>query len=170
MIFILIGMPGAGKSSLGRIAAKRLKMKMIDTDRLIERREGMLLHQILEQKGKDGFAIAEEEALMSIREDNVIISTGGSAVYYDRAMNYFKSIGKIIYLYASLPSILERIGDYSKRGIVIPEGQTFEELYRDRCALYERYADAIVDCDGRAYPKLRNRLFQTLKAFIESEH
>ena len=162
-------MPGAGKSSLGRVAAKRLQMKLIDTDRLIEQREGMKLHQILELRGNDGFAIAEEAALMSIYEDNAIISTGGSAVYHQRAMEHLKSIGKVIYLYASLPSVLERIGDYSKRGIVIPEGLTFDDLYRTRCALYERYADAIVDCDGRAYPKFHKRIINTLLAFMQTQ-
>ena len=103
-----------------------------------------------------------------MNEDNVIISTGGSAVYYDAAMEHLKSIGTVLYLYASLPTILQRIGDYSKRGIVIPEGMSFAQLYNERCALYETYADVIVDCDGHAYQKLRQRLANVILTLMEN--
>ena len=167
MTFIFIGMPGSGKSSMGRVAAKKLGLKLIECDRLIEQRAGKKLQQIINEDGLSYFRQLEEETLCSIEAENAIISTGGSAIYYPRAMEHFKNIGIVVYLYASLPCIIERIGDFSRRGVVIEEGQTIEDLYNERCALYEKYADATINCDGRAYSKFHARIEQTLKAFIQ---
>ena len=148
MTFIFIGMPGSGKSSMGRIVAKKLRLKFIECDRLIEARAGKKLQDVINEDGIEHFRKLEEETLCSISEDNAIISTGGSAIYYPAAMEHFKKIGKVIYLYASLPCILERIRDYSRRGIVIPDGMTFEDLYHSRCLLYEKYADIVIEADN----------------------
>ena len=170
MIFILIGMPGAGKSSMGKIVARRLHMRLVDVDRIMESHEGMKLHTFIQERGMDAFCKLEEETLLSMGEENTIISTGGSAIYYPRAMEHFRKIGKVIYLYASLDTIVERIGDFSRRGVVMREGQTIEELYEERCRLYEKYADAIVNCDGNAYPKFHHRIEMTMRAFLENEN
>ncbi len=167
MTFIFIGMPGSGKSNMSRVAARKLKLKQIECDRLIEKRAGKKLQDIINEDGLERFRELEEQTLCSIVEDNAIISTGGSAIYYPRAMEHFKKIGKVIYLYASLPCIIERIGDFSRRGVLIREGQTIEDLYNERCALYEQYADATINCDGREYQKYHNRVEQTLRAFME---
>ena len=84
-------------------------------------------------------------------------------------MEHLKRIGKVVYLYASLESIVERIGDFSRRGIVMQEGQTIAQLYEERTVLYKKYADAIVNCDGHAYVKFHNRLEMTLRALLENE-
>lgn len=167
MTFIFIGMPGSGKSNMSRIACKKLHLKQIECDRLIEARAGKKLQDIINDDGLEYFMKLEEETLCSINAENAIISTGGSAVYYPRAMEHFKSIGRVIYLYASLPCILDRIGDFSRRGVIIPDGQTMEDVYRERCALYEKYADATINCDGREYQKYHRRVEQTLRAFLE---
>lgn len=167
MNFIFIGMPGSGKSSMGKVAAKKLHFKLIECDRLIEQKAGKKLQDIINEDGLQHFRWLEEETLCSIEAENAIISTGGSAIYYPKAMEHFKRIGKVIYLYASLPCIRERIGDFSKRGVVIAQGQTIEDLYRERCVLYEKYADATINCDGSAYAKFHARIEQTLRAFIE---
>ena len=167
MTFIFIGMPGSGKSNMSRAAARKLHLKQIECDRLIEQRAGKKLQAIIDEDGIECFRTLEEETLCSISDDNAIISTGGSAIYYPKAMEHFKQIGKVIYLYASLPCILERIGDFSKRGIVMREGQTMQDLYEERCALYEKYADATINCDGREYQKYHTRVEQTLRAFIQ---
>ena len=170
MTFIFIGMPGSGKSNMSKAAARKLRLKQIECDRLIEMRAGKKLQEIINEHGLEYFRSLEEETLCSIEAENAIISTGGSAVYYPRAMEHFKKIGKVIYLYASLPCIIERIGDFSKRGVVIEEGQTIEDLYRERCALYEQYADATINCDGREYQKYHNRVETTLRAFMEYDY
>ena len=163
MVLILIGMPGCGKSCMGRALARKLKMKNVDADRIIERRAGKKLIDIMNEDGLEAFKRAEEEALLSISGDNLIISTGGSAVYYPKAMEYFKSIGKIIYLHCTYEVIVKRLGDFSKRGVLLKEGQTLADLYEERCKLYEKYADITVDCSGNAYPKYQARVMTAVK-------
>ena len=97
MTFIFIGMPGSGKSSMGRIVAKKLRLKFIECDRLIEARAGKKLQDVINEDGIEHFRKLEEETLCSISDDNAIISTGGSAIYYPAAMDHFKKIGKVIY-------------------------------------------------------------------------
>jgi shikimate kinase len=167
MNIIIIGMPASGKSCMGRTLAKPLKMKYIDTDRIIENKTGRKLQEIINEDGLDAFKRIEEEILCGVEGDNLIISTGGSAVYYERAMERFCSMGVVVYLYTSLETIVKRLGDFSKRGVVIKQGQTFEDLYRERCALYEKYADATINCDGHAYSRFHVRIEQTLRAFID---
>ena len=98
MVFTLIGMPGCGKSCMGRAICKKLGMKNIDSDKLIEQRTGKKLHELIAEYGMDGFKKIEQETLLSIDMDNIILSTGGSAVYYPDVMAHCKKIGKIIYL------------------------------------------------------------------------
>ena len=162
MTVILIGMPGCGKSCMGKTLSKKLKMKVVDADRIIERRDGRKLQQIIDEDGLDAFKTLEEQTLLSINGDNIIISTGGSAIYYPSAMEHFKKIGKIVYLYCSLKTIKARIGDFSKRGVALRPGQTIEDLYNERCSLYEKYADITIDCDGKAFTLYQQRIITAL--------
>ena len=165
MNIILIGMPASGKSCMGRALSKAMRMKNIDTDRVIEQRTGKKLQDIINVDGLDEFKRIEEDILCSIEGKNLIISTGGSAVYYERAMEHFRRIGVVIYLYASLTTIVKRLGDFSKRGIALRDGQTIEDLYNERCELYEKYAHITIDCDGNDYDKYRDRAITTLKTY-----
>ena len=154
MIFTLVGMPGSGKSCMGRALASKMKIKLIDSDKLIEKNQGKKLQTLIDELGVEEFRRIEEETLLNIdTEEDAILSTGGSAIYSTRAMEYLKTKGKIIYLYCSFPTIEERIGDYSARGIVFKPGQDLYGLYLERVPLYERFADLTVFCDGKAYPK-----------------
>ena len=163
MNVILIGMPASGKSCMGRALSKKLNMKLLDTDRLIESKTGRKLQDIIDEDGLDGFKKIEEETLLSISGKNLIISTGGSAVYYDTVMKHFKNIGSVVYLYVGLDLIKKRLGDFSKRGVVLKPGQTIDDLYLERTALYEKYADIVVNCNGNAYPKYQASLIEALK-------
>ena len=165
MIYTLIGMPGSGKSCMSRAVSGKLNMKALDADKVIERRMGKKLNEIIEEFGIDEFRKIEEETLLSINQNNIILATGGSAVYYERAMQHLKKSGKIIYLYVSFETMLKRLGDYSKRGIVMRPGQTIKELYEERAALYKKYADVTINCDGTAYSYYRA---QVIKAIQES--
>ena len=152
MIITLIGMPGSGKSCMGRSLASKGKMKLIDADKLIESRYGMKLQELIDKHGIEAFRKMEEEVLMSIDSDvDAILSTGGSAVYSAPAMEYLRTKGKVIYLYCSYETIKERIGDFSKRGVVLKPGQDLYGLYMERTPLYERYADYTLNCDGKAF-------------------
>jgi shikimate kinase len=159
-------MPGAGKSCMGRIVSRKFKMSIIDGDKLIEKNTGRTLQDIIDEDGLEAFKDLERTTLMSIDEDNVIISPGGSAVYYDEVMEHFKKKGIVVYLYISLKTMKERVGDYSKRGIVLREGQTLDDLYLERAPLFEKYADVTVSCDGRAYSRYQAELVEKLKNYI----
>lgn len=165
MLFTLIGMPGSGKSCMGRAVSGKVKLKNIDSDVLIQKKEGKKLYELIAELGTDGFKALEEKTLTEFSEDNCILSTGGSAVYYDSAMRHLKELGKVIYLKVDLKTIKERIGDYSKRGIVLKPGQTIDDLYSERCALYEKYADFTINCSGKAFPRYHAQLIEYINSF-----
>ena len=168
MVFTLIGMPGCGKSCMGRAISKKLGMKNIDGDKVIEQKTGKKLHELIDDFGLEGFKKIEEEILLSIDMDNIILSPGGSAVYYPSVMEHYKKRGKIIYLYCSYEVIEERLGDYSKRGVVLRPEQTLRDLYEERTALYKKYADIIVDCSGNAYTKYQSRVIAAIKGIFDN--
>lgn len=145
---ILIGMPGAGKSTVGVVLAKKLGYAFVDSDLVIQSREGRLLHEIISEQGVDGFWAVEDEVNASIDAHRTVIATGGSAVYGSRAMEHFKQIGTIVYLKLDCDAIAERLGDLSERGVTLREGQGLYDLYAERVPLYEKYADFTVGCEG----------------------
>ena len=129
---VLIGMPGAGKSTVGVVLAKRLGYGFIDSDLVIQEHTGMLLHQIMKEKGVDGFLKVENDVNASIKTDKSVIATGGSVIYGREAMAHLKRIGTVIYLKLGLASIEERLGDLKERGVAVRDGQTLEDLYAER--------------------------------------
>ncbi len=141
----LIGMPGAGKSTVGVVLAKMLGMEFLDSDLLIQKREKKLLWQIIEERGLDGFNRAEEEANCSIEAEGCVIATGGSAVYSEKAMQHLREISTVVYLRVSCADLKKRLGDLKNRGVSMKEGQTLEDLYEERCPLYEKYADVTIN-------------------------
>lgn len=145
MSVILIGMPSCGKSTLGVLLAKKLGYRFIDSDLVIQEREGMLLHDIIEQKGREEFLKIENDVNCSINDEKAVISTGGSAVYGKEAMAHLKNLGKVVYINISCETMLARLGDYVHRGVVLPEGYTLEDMYAERSKLYEKYADITIN-------------------------
>ena len=148
MSIILIGMPSCGKSTLGVLLAKKLGMEFIDSDLLIQKTHGKLLHELIAEHGNDGFLEIESEVNCSITEQNAVIATGGSAVYSERAMRHFATIGKIVYIHISYEEMEARLGDFAHRGVVMPEGYTLRDLYNERAALYETDAHVTVSGEG----------------------
>ena len=147
---ILIGMAGCGKSTVGVLLAKALGMSFLDTDRVIQRREGKKLQEIINGDGLEYFKRAEDAALLSVETDNTVIATGGSAVYYDDAMKHLKAGGKCVWLALPFDVIERRIRNIKTRGIAIAPGKTLRDVFEERQPLYERYADIRVDCAGSA--------------------
>ena len=145
----LIGMPGVGKSTLGVVLAKVLGYQFLDADLLIQKEEKRRLYQIIEQEGVDGFMAIENRVNASIEAENTVIATGGSVVYCEEAMEHLKSIGKVVYLKLSLKSLSRRLGNLKGRGVVLKDGQTLKDLYEERIPLYEKYADIVVDEEGK---------------------
>lgn len=146
---VLIGMPGAGKSTVGVVLAKRLGYHFMDSDLLIQEREGRLLHEIIEQEGDEGFLAIENDVNRSLQLERTVIATGGSAVYGKEAMEHLGKIGTIVYLKISYEELQRRLGNLKDRGVVLREGQDLRGLYDERTPLYERYADMVIDQDGK---------------------
>lgn len=145
---IFIGMPASGKSTVGVILAKRLGYDFVDTDLLIQKREGQLLKDIIAEKGTEGFLEIEDQVNAGVQAENTVISPGGSVVYCENAMRHFKEIGTVVYLQTSYKTIRARIGNPKKRGVVLRDGQTLKDLYEERRVLFEKYADVIISEEG----------------------
>ena len=141
---ILIGMPGAGKSTVGVVLAKVLGYKFLDSDLVIQEKEGKLLSQIIAENGDDGFIEIENNVNKSIEVDHTVIATGGSAVYGTEAMEHFRRIGTVIYLEVPYKEIKNRVGSLKDRGVVSNGKTKIEEIYADRIVLYETYAHVII--------------------------
>jgi shikimate kinase len=148
---VLIGLPTAGKSSLGVILAKTLGMNFIDTDIVIQEKTGRLLQEIIDHDGPDLFLAIEERTILSLNCTNTVIATGGSVVYRTRAMEHLKSGGIIVYLQISFEEMSHRLHNITSRGIAIDPGQTLSEMYHQRIPLYEQYADMTVGCSSVSF-------------------
>ena len=140
-MIILIGMPGCGKTTIGRILAQELGIPFVDTDELIAQAEGMPLAKIQQEKGMEYFLSAEENALFSLDDTPKVVATGGSAIFCKHGMMYLSSIATIVYLETDLNMLMRRMGDPKKRGVVLAPNQTIVGVYRERRPLYQQYAD-----------------------------
>jgi len=145
---ILIGMPGSGKSTVGIILAKFTSKDFLDTDVLIQIREGRSLQDIVDSEGHMILRQIEEKSLLSIDRNNHVISTGGSAAYSHKAMTHLRSDGTVIYLHADLETLRNRIQNFDTRGLAKRPDQSFDDLFDERISLYTKYADITVESSG----------------------
>lgn len=160
---ILIGMPAAGKSTIGKILASKTNHRFLDTDHLIEKGEGKKLSQIISRDGLKNFVDLEERYVLTVSGENKIIATGGSVVYGKKAMEHLSKIGTVIYLSLDLPDLLKRIKSLSKRGVVIEEGKSFKDLFYERTKLYEKYASYTVDCHNKTPLDISSEIIKQTK-------
>lgn len=160
----LIGMPGAGKSSIGVVLAKILNYNFVDVDIVIQQRHGQTLQQLIDTLGTEKFINLEGEALKSLDYQHTIISTGGSAVYSPEGMAHLAQNSRIVYLQVALPELQERLQDFSNRGVVM-RGATCEglkDLYNERTPLYEKYAQLTVNINGLSITDSARKVIQAL--------
>lgn len=160
--FIMIGMPGSGKSTLGRILAENIGYDFIDTDDLIMEHYKRPLKELIDELGVEGFIEAEGKILETVNVQNTVIATGGSAIYSKGGMDHLESIGKVVYLCYTLEDIETRVGNLITRGVVCRNCKTLNELFEQRKPYYERYADIIVHLEhasvGKSIQKLKNAI------------
>lgn len=155
---VLIGMPGAGKSTVGVVLAKVVGHKFVDSDLVIQEQQGKLLHELITEHGMDGFLEIENQTNASLDMIKAVIATGGSVIYGKEAMEHLKEIGLVVYLKLSLESIADRLGDLKKRGVALKDGWGLKELYEERVPLYEKYADVIIDCEEKAIREITEEI------------
>ncbi len=165
---ILIGMPGAGKSTVGVVLAKRLGYQFVDSDLVIQDKYGELLHQLIEKYGVEGFWKIENDVNAALDLHKCIIATGGSAVYGKEAMEHLQEIGTVVYLKLPFEDIAERLGDLNARGVTIKPGQTLEDLYAERIPLYEKYAQVVVDCKEKQLREIVTEVAQQFEDALKA--
>ena len=158
----LIGMPGAGKSTVGIILAKNLSFGFIDTDVLIQINQQKSLQQILDESDHLNLRKVEEREIMKLNIRKHVIATGGSAAYSTNAMSHLLNISKVIFLEVSFEEIERRIHNFKTRGIAKTEDQTFRDLYDERQSLYKKYADIIIDCNRSDQEEIAMRIAESI--------
>ena len=158
---ILIGMPGAGKSTVGVLLAKTLGYAFLDTDLVIQQREGALLQPLVDSLGVEAFLDVEADAICSVECRGTVIAPGGSAVCRERAMSHLRALGRIVYLHLPLEELERRLSNISTRGIAMAPGETLADLFARRAPLYRNYADLTVDVGRQS---LEETVAQVLRA------
>ncbi len=158
----LIGMPGAGKSTVGIILAKNLSFGFIDTDVLIQINRQKSLQQILDESDHLNLRKIEEHEIMKLNIKNHIIATGGSAAYSTNAMSHLVNISKVIFLEVSFEEIERRIYNFKTRGIAKSKDQTFRDLYDERQSLYKKYAETTIDCNRSDQEEIAMRIAESI--------
>lgn len=159
---ILVGMPSCGKSTVGVILAKTLNKNFVDTDILIQQQEGKTLQEIINKEGNEAFHKIEESVLLSFDDKNCVVATGGSAIYFDKAIEKFKENGTVVYIKVGLETVLNRLNNIKTRGVTLGKGQTLEDLYNYRVPMYEKHADLVISGDEKTVEEVVTEIVMAL--------
>lgn len=159
----LIGMPGAGKSTIGVVLAKILGYDFVDSDLLIQKEEGRRLWEIMRDEGTDGFNRIEERVNSQIDVSESVIATGGSVIYGPKAMEHLRETSTVVYLKVTCPVLKRRLGDLTQRGVVLKPGQTLDSLYDERIPLYEKYAHVTVNVSRKTVQQAVSAIAQAIE-------
>ena len=166
---VLIGMPGCGKSTIGVVLAKVLGFDFVDADVLIQKKHGKLLRELIAEYGDDGFLQIENDVNKEIDLKNTVIATGGSVVYCDEAMQHYVKNDIVVYIELPYEVIASRLENVKRRGVVLKDGQTLKDLYKERILLYEKYAQITVKAEGLSVEELMDMIAEKVLAY-ESTH
>jgi shikimate kinase len=161
---VLIGMPGAGKSTIGVVLAKQTSRGFIDTDLLIQTSQCRTLQEIVDMYGYEALRNIEEDMLLGLSVRNHVIATGGSAVYSELSMHHLRSDGVIVFLDVDLSVLESRIHDFKTRGLAKRPDQSFADLFRERLLLYIKYADITIKCAGLTQKDICTKIMEKTKS------
>lgn len=163
---ILIGMPGAGKSTIGVLLAKSMGYNFLDTDLIIQSQQKKKLQEIIDEEGIGAFLKCEEQALTSIDFDCTVVATGGSAIFSERGMKHLKNGGICVYLTVSEQELVKRLSNIKTRGIACRKGETVAEIIEERRAYYEKYADVTVNCENATAEQTVEKIIESISGLI----
>lgn len=159
----LIGMPSAGKSTVGVLLAKRLGYSFLDVDIVIQEKTGKLLKEIIKEQGLSGFMEVENRINAEVDAERTVIAPGGSVIYGKEAMENLKTLGLVVYLKISYEELERRLGDVVDRGVVLKDGMTLRDLYEERCTYFEHYADVVIDEEGKSLGEVVDELREEME-------
>lgn len=162
----LVGMMGAGKTTLGRALAQRLHLRFVDTDRIMVERTGVPVTTIFEIEGEEGFRKRESALLAEVAEsDSQVIATGGGAVLASENREVMRRRGTVIYLRAQVEALWERTRhDTTRPLLATPDPRaTLASLLEKRDPLYRDAAHLIVDTGAQSAAVLVNRVLSALR-------
>jgi len=162
MNIVLIGMPGSGKSTIGKKLARKLNYDFVDVDDLIIRNTGMDLQDYIDKFGDEEFLNVEEKTVLGLNVQSCVVAPGGSIVYSQKAINHLKKDSLIIFLDLSLKTVKSRITDLDRRGIVYLRKRPYEELFHERRVLYRKCSDITLDVDGQTAELVVRRISERL--------
>ncbi|HEU5177339.1 MAG TPA: shikimate kinase [Burkholderiales bacterium] len=161
----LVGMMGAGKTTVGRSLARRLKLRFFDSDQEIEARCGVKIPVIWEIEGEAGFRAREAQAIAELSLlDGIVLATGGGAVLAPENRALLAERGTVVYLRATPEHLYERVRQDRNRPLLAggdPLGR-LRELYRERDPLYREVADIVIDTGRQSVQVLARALLEQL--------
>ncbi|MCI8458394.1 MAG: shikimate kinase [Clostridia bacterium] len=147
----LIGMPGAGKSGVGKRLAEKLGLAFIDTDALVEKSEGMAVADVFAQKGEAYFRAREREAVQQAAKKCAVISCGGGVPLWEENVRALQQNGTVVYLYATVQTLCAHVGNGAGRPLLAGDArERIEKLFAERAAAYRAAADAVIVTDGKS--------------------
>lgn len=163
----LVGPMGAGKTTIGRQLAKKLRRPFYDSDREIEKRTGVSISWIFEKEGEAGFRKREQNIIDELTAmDNVVVATGGGAVLAEENRQNLRSRGQVIYLAASPEQLYRRMARDKNRPL-LQKGdrrQLIHDLLAERDPLYRSIADIVLPTGERAIKRTVSDVINKLKA------
>ena len=162
----LVGLMGAGKSTAGRLLARRLRRPFLDSDHEVERRCGVKIPVIFEIEGEAGFRARESAVLAELTAlRDVVLATGGGAVLSPENRRLLSSRGTVIYLHAPADALYERVRQDRNRPLLATDdpAERLRELYRIRDPLYREIADVVIETGRQSVQNLARELFNRIR-------
>jgi len=167
---VLIGMPGCGKSTVGVLLAKAMGKAFIDTDVVLQAKEGRKLQPMIDEIGIDAFLRKEQQAILALDCVNTVVATGGSVIYGQEAMAHLHQHGIVVYIQLPYSEIEKRLSNLATRGVTLRKGQTLHDLYEERVPLYEVSADVICHADGFEIEQTVSAILDLVTDYSEACH
>ncbi|VAW63778.1 Shikimate kinase I [hydrothermal vent metagenome] len=164
----LIGPMGAGKTTMGRQIARRLKMDFEDSDHIIEAQTGADISLIFEKEGEVGFRKREIAAIDTLTQrSNLVLATGGGAVLTKENRQHLKNRGIVIYLHSNIKHLLERVGHDTNRPLLqgTDPATKFREIMKIRDPLYRETADIVINTGQQSIRYVINVMLGRIKSF-----
>lgn len=165
---VLIGMAGAGKSTVGPLLARILSYGFVDVDDLIAADQQQSLQALVDRHGALWFRELEEKILLGLELQRHVIATGGSAIYGEAGMRHLQENGLVVFLDVPLTVLEARVGDMATRGLAREEGQSFAQLFAERQPLYRKYADIRIECAGMSLAEICDAILKAGPAMVDA--